>query len=180
MRIALFTVHEKQKPFKCEICNKNFSTKNSQKVHITRVHEGKKPFTCDTCGKRFADAYDLKKHNSMVHEGVKYSCHICTDTFASKQAVHNHVVVKHELKDLTIDEHQMAEYGKIPEVAALIKRKPHKKYYCKICEKEVLFGKIAHIKKFHGEKDGNLKCPKCDKVFPTFILGWFAFVFVFC
>ena len=95
MRITLFiTVHEKQKPFKCEICNKSFSTKNSHKVHVVRVHEGKKPFTCDTCGKNFADAYDLKKHNSMVHEGVRYSCHICTDTFASKQAVHNHVVAR--------------------------------------------------------------------------------------
>ena len=53
-----------------------------------------------------------------------------------------------------------------------------KKYFCLVCEKEVLTGKVAHIEKYHNEKDGNLKCPKCDKTFPNFTeLGWFPFIF---
>ena len=50
-----------------------------------------------------------------------------------------------------------------------------KKYVCKICEKEVFFGKNAHIRKYHTCKEG-LKCPKCGKMFPAYKNGEFSFV----
>ena len=37
------SVHEKKKPFKCEICDKGFSQKHKMKIHVASVHEEKKP-----------------------------------------------------------------------------------------------------------------------------------------
>ena len=48
------------------------------------------------------------------------------------------------------------------------------KFVCKICEKEDESGKQAHIKANHIDKDGNIKCPKCDKICTSYGLGWFA------
>ena len=39
-------VHQRQKPFKCEICGKTFDSKRKVEGHIAAVHENKK-FTCD-------------------------------------------------------------------------------------------------------------------------------------
>ena len=52
------------------------------------------------------------------------------------------------------------------------------KFICKICEKEDDAGKQAHIKANHIEKDGSIKCPKCDKICTSYGLGWFALVFM--
>ena len=46
----------------------------------------------------------------------------------------------------------------------------YQKMFCKICEKEVPSG--GHIK-YHND-EGKSKCPKCDKLFPTYIQGRFA------
>ena len=47
----------------------------------------------------------------------------------------------------------------------------HKKIICKICDKQVNSG--GHVKKFHS--NGDVKCPKCDKTFPVYYAGLFAF-----
>ena len=49
-------------------------------------------------------------------------------------------------------------------------KKGRKKYFCYVCEKEILTGKVDHIKKFHSHKDGNKTCPKCGKTFLKFLL----------
>ena len=54
------------------------------------------------------------------------------------------------------------------------------KFICKICEKEDESGKQAHIKANHIEKDGSIKCPKCDKICTSYGLGWFALTFMSC
>jgi hypothetical protein len=39
------SVHERKKPFKCEICDHCYSTKSELKGHVGSVHEKKIPFT---------------------------------------------------------------------------------------------------------------------------------------
>ena len=39
--------------FKCEICNKETSSKYKLKLHKESVHEGLKKYKCDNCGKSF-------------------------------------------------------------------------------------------------------------------------------
>ena len=41
------TVHENEKPFKCEICHSCFGHKSNLNKHKKNVHENKKPFKCE-------------------------------------------------------------------------------------------------------------------------------------
>ena len=43
------SVHERKKPFKCEICDYSCAQKRSLNIHVAAVHEGNKPFKCDQC-----------------------------------------------------------------------------------------------------------------------------------
>ena len=47
------TVHEKEKPFKCEICQNSFRNKCLLNRHEIAVHENEKPLKCEICQKCF-------------------------------------------------------------------------------------------------------------------------------
>ena len=148
-------VHEKKRPFKCDICNMEFTRKFHLKNHIRCVHEKKKlikPYKCEICAKAFVAPSDLKLHHAVVHEGKKpFSCKECEENFASKQALLAHTRRRHTEEGLS--------------------EKRLKIFFCQICDKEV-HGKVAHNAKFHPKTEANgLKCPKCDKRFQRPELG---------
>ena len=39
MKTHISSVHDKKKPFKCEICDKEFTLKQSMAKHIVSIHE---------------------------------------------------------------------------------------------------------------------------------------------
>ena len=49
-------MHEKLRPFKCEICQADFYRKQQLRVHRMSVHEGTRPFSCEICGKTYPTA----------------------------------------------------------------------------------------------------------------------------
>ena len=111
------SVHEKKKPFKCNVCNKDFSQKSGLYLHNKRLHQTVgRPFKCDTCDKSYITSIELKSHIKHTHESTK-------------------------------------------------------NFFCKVCEVDILYiEKVAHINEYHNEKDGKVKCTKCDKTFATFNL----------
>ena len=45
-------VHDKiDKNFQCNICSNTFTSQNGLQYHLKSVHEGEKPFSCETCQK---------------------------------------------------------------------------------------------------------------------------------
>merc|ERR1712130_552886 len=50
------------KPFKCELCPKEFARKKTLADHMLRTHTVEKPFECGLCGKRFAAETLLRNH----------------------------------------------------------------------------------------------------------------------
>jgi len=64
-----FRTHTKEKPFECNICNKSFARVTSLYSHLN-VHGGKKVFSCELCLKKFKRKESLKCH-SLIHTGEK-------------------------------------------------------------------------------------------------------------
>ncbi|CAL8068551.1 unnamed protein product [Orchesella dallaii] len=62
--------HATDKPWKCEVCGKDFKLEKYFIEH-RRGHEDVKPFECHLCGMGFTRGYVLKRHISNVHEGAK-------------------------------------------------------------------------------------------------------------
>ena len=69
MKIYLFSFlfqehlakHAGDKPYKCEVCPKQFNHKTDLRRHMC-LHTGEKPFTCDVCGKGFIREDRMVKH----------------------------------------------------------------------------------------------------------------------
>ena len=62
-------IHNSQKKYKCDSCDKSFSSKEHLKVHTRSVHEGHKYYRCVVCKRSFASKHCLLKHMNNVHEG---------------------------------------------------------------------------------------------------------------
>jgi len=71
-------VHDKVRPFKCQVCDKEFFAKAKLKRHET-THEKVRPHICELCGKAFKLREALGKH-MMVHNGTverRFQCSYC-------------------------------------------------------------------------------------------------------
>lgn len=64
------TVHEKIRPFICNICGHKSSRKAMLELHM-RQHTASKPHKCDHCPFRTGDPNSLRKH-TMRHLGVTF------------------------------------------------------------------------------------------------------------
>ena len=65
------SAHEIIKPFKCNICVHESSTKGNLKRHIENVHERIKPFKCNFCDYKSARKANLNEHVESAHGGIK-------------------------------------------------------------------------------------------------------------
>ena len=54
-------IHSENKPWKCDLCPKQFALQLQLKSHMVS-HSGLKPYACSICNKRFAQTYPLEKH----------------------------------------------------------------------------------------------------------------------
>lgn len=54
----------------CGKCEKTFQTKESYELHVKIIHENEKPFICNICNKSFAYQTNLKGH-MLTHEVCK-------------------------------------------------------------------------------------------------------------
>ncbi|KAG8197743.1 hypothetical protein JTE90_006792 [Oedothorax gibbosus] len=57
-----------EKLFKCDLCPKDFTTKQDLVEH-SKIHKGDKPFQCEQCPNRFSQKNSLEFHCKSVHGG---------------------------------------------------------------------------------------------------------------
>ena len=65
--------HTRERPFKCNQCNKAFSQAAHLKVH-QRSHTGEKPYTCHQCKKTFIVSSHLKSHMRSHTDEKSFKC----------------------------------------------------------------------------------------------------------
>ena len=82
-------LHWREKPFKCDLCEKSFFQKSHLEEH-KRGHTGEF-YHCEVCDKSFFTKSGLKKHLS-VHTGERpHVCEFCQRTFRQKYTLKLHV-----------------------------------------------------------------------------------------
>ena len=85
------TVHEKLKPFSCDLCD----LKAHLTSHIRSVHTDEnetKIYPCPSCEKDFKTKGQLEIHVNGVHLKLRpHRCDICTETFQYLGGLHQHV-----------------------------------------------------------------------------------------
>lgn len=58
-------------------CDKEYQSKFNLKRHVLYNHLGRKPFICQICNKDFVSKQNLLEHN-FIHTGAKpYKCSLC-------------------------------------------------------------------------------------------------------
>ncbi|XP_023943711.2 zinc finger protein 883 [Bicyclus anynana] len=84
-------VHDKEKTHLCQICPKRFFKKYNLLVHL-RSHSNEKPYECPDCGKRFISATVMKNHQ-MIHSDVRnYPCDLCDMAFKKPGYLRIHMI----------------------------------------------------------------------------------------
>ena len=77
----------------CPICNEKRT--NIQR-HIKLVHEKVKPYVCNICGKACSLEYNLEEHIRLCHSKVKlYKCRYCELVFGTPGNRISHEECKH-------------------------------------------------------------------------------------
>ncbi|XP_055849283.1 zinc finger protein 665 [Episyrphus balteatus] len=84
--------------YRCEICDKKFSTAGILKTH-SLLHKDETPYACDKCGKTFKIKAQYKTHIKMKHTDYKpFKCELCPKAYPYRESLLTHMTVHTGLK----------------------------------------------------------------------------------
>ena len=140
----------------CEICGKDFASKNGLKDHYNTFHNGLRPYFCEICSKHFSQKVALEAHFRRQHQesSDQFTCDICKKTFQHEEYLNSHIKYLHEKKYS-----RNSKCGKCNKVVSNLSnhvRAVHngKKFICSFCKSDPKsfiskMGLKAHINSFH-------------------------------
>ena len=92
--------------FKCDKCDKVFSTKKYLRQHQRNVHPKQhqlNQFECDKCDRAFNYRKGLSTHISNVHPKYLHTCGTCGKTFKTKGTLKRHKIIHMEEKPFSCE-----------------------------------------------------------------------------
>ncbi|XP_017479280.1 PREDICTED: zinc finger protein 879 [Rhagoletis zephyria] len=97
-------VHNKIKPFICNVCGKKMARKASLIIHM-RQHTGEKPLHCKTCKFSTRDPSVLHRHQLRHEKAEKLKCALCDFSCIQTSAYKRHMRLNHveEYRNIACD-----------------------------------------------------------------------------
>ena len=148
---------------KCEICSKNFISKQNLEIHVATSHQ---TVYCDQCdfqcvGNEKLSRHKFKKHKE--HPVQIFSCELCGKQLKCKQALEEHIKHKHTEAAFRC-EHCDKMFKSEKHLRAHIRdQHDEKKIVCDLCGQRFSL-KHKHDEHFriHHSEERSFNCEYCD------------------
>ncbi|KAG5892485.1 hypothetical protein JTB14_015395 [Gonioctena quinquepunctata] len=92
--------HSKEGQFECKECGKKFKFSQNLVRHDKAVHKNVKPFKCEVCDKEFTRESSRKEHTCSSSSSIdkKFECQICHKMMSTKMSLRSHMHLHSKLK----------------------------------------------------------------------------------
>jgi uncharacterized Zn-finger protein len=85
---------EENDSYKCNDCEKYFSTSHGLEVHVRRTHSSDlKPYSCDLCPKTFGHSLSLAQHRTTHTQERCFQCKTCGKCFKRSSTLSTHLLI---------------------------------------------------------------------------------------
>ncbi|XP_055536246.1 transcription factor grauzone-like isoform X2 [Wyeomyia smithii] len=163
------TFHKNPSAFQCEVCQKNFKTKDYMKNHMANTHAiGKvRQYKCNHCKLSFAKQAKLDAH-LLTHE--KVPCPHCKKLLKGAFSLKVHITNLHSDKDRrmicdTCGREFLSKLFFERHIQEHMGIDPVKKFQCQICQSWLKGerGLQEHMQHSHYEKSQTFLCEICNR-----------------
>lgn len=154
--------------FKCDLCDKIFSSRTKKQYHEKTKHLGARSISnCPFCDTPFRSYYQRNQHLVKVHNSeAQYKCNVCNKGYILKSLLMCHIKKNHLMeKNCQCTECGYRFFSKKALKAHMIKHSGEKKYACEVCHKAYArkYTLREHMR-IHNN-DRRFKCGVCGTAF---------------
>ncbi|XP_060523133.1 zinc finger protein OZF-like isoform X1 [Cylas formicarius] len=149
----------------CNLCGKQFDFIRYLKAHVKRHQDDYKKFKCQLCDKAFSSKRDLTDH-TMVHSDVKnYKCSICNKAFRTKQSVNKHMPIHSDKRPFECRLCQKTFKKQSILRKHMITHSNIRPFQCQLCSKTFKTRDSLGIHKKYSHTKWKLQCKTCHRRF---------------
>ncbi|CAK1587594.1 unnamed protein product [Parnassius mnemosyne] len=161
------TTH-KEGSFKCDHCEKIFSSRPKKQYHEKTKHLGTRNIgNCPYCNESFRSYYQRNQHLVKVHNSeAQYKCNVCTKAYVLKTLLMSHIKKNHLMeRNCQCTECGYRFFSKKALKAHMVKHTGKKIYACEVCHKSYArkYTLREHMR-IHNN-DRRFKCDVCGVSF---------------
>ncbi len=93
MLLRHMRLHTKETPYKCDFCDRAFSTQEQRRRHEDS-HTGRRGYFCAVCNKCFVRTCE-RTRCERAHKGVVFSCADCDNVYKDAGTLRHHRFSRH-------------------------------------------------------------------------------------
>ncbi|XP_013146536.1 PREDICTED: zinc finger protein draculin-like isoform X2 [Papilio polytes] len=154
--------------YKCDDCDKIFSSKAKKVYHEKCKHLGERKISnCQYCNESFRSYYQRNKHLVKVHNTeAKYKCNICSKSYVIKSLLMSHIKKNHLMeRNCQCTECGFKFFSKKGLKAHMVKHSGVKKFSCEFCHKSYARKNTLREHLRIHNNDRRFKCDICAVAF---------------